>query len=299
MLGLDQDLFVGDGCETHYGEEVQAPAKYTADACRERLILDVPGREGTHTVQDEIDVLDEAWRQCYYSRQTQTGPCPMCSTPAPVVTVAQVTLSGEPHAHFFVAAARTSEGEPEPGAAKPSVSVSAFRTTYRLCAVIFQCTTSIERFFCQAFYGGCWHAQNVWGGKVAHEHLHVYEACPSFKGVRGKAVPVFFAYVREGEEMPADTSEYDSDHEGLSLRTEERKEARKTFNLAMENVKNTIEIIPPLLYLVEYEPQETQMSLLEARTSIFLTPTLTLVVISVVSSSALAISQGQGQSPAR
>lgn len=255
MLGLGQDLFVGAGCEKHYGEEVQAPAKYTADACRERLILDVPGRGETHSVQDEIDVLDEAWRQCFYSRQTQTGPCPMCSTPAPMVTVAQRTLSGEPPAHFFVAAARTSDGEPVAGAAKPSVSVSAFRTTYRLCAVIFQCTTSIERFSCNAFYGGCWHAQNVWDGKFAHEHLHGYEACPSLEGFRGKAVPVFFAYVREGEELPADTSEYDSDDEGLSLRTEERIEARKTFNLAMVNVKDTIGIIPTLSYLVQYKPQ--------------------------------------------
>lgn len=248
MLGLDQQLFVGAGCDTHYGEEVPSTAKYSVEACRDRVVLDIPQREEVRTVQDELDVLHAAWEGCHYSRQTQSGPCPMCSTHVPTVTVAQRMLGGEPPTHFFVAAARTSEeGANVKGAAKPSVCVSAFEKTYRLCAVIFQCASRFERFSCQAFYGGCWHANESWTGERIAEHRHVYEACPfpPRQSWSRAPEPVFFAYVREDEELRRGVPDSDSDeYEPRSLaREQERVDARNTFASAMRKVTKTAEIL--------------------------------------------------------
>lgn len=240
-IGLDQQLFVGVGCENHYGDEIGSPAKYSAEACRVRTVLEVPRREEDRTVQDEVDVQVTGWTRGMHSRQKQSGPCPLCSKSEAEVSIVPRPLGGEPPTHFFIGVERSPDDQDAKRPPTPSVCVSAFGVTYRLCAVISQSETFTSRIICQALYGGCWHAHKSWSTSIEADHHHVFETNPFGHGHRSQ--PILFAYVREDDkETESDSDDDEEDQPPMTSPQEERQESMMNFFSAKDKVSCPLHI---------------------------------------------------------
>ena len=76
--------------------------------------------------------------------------------------VSHVGLTKWPVLHGFYAAVERKPIGPSGDAGRscahtPSVCVSAYKETYRLCSVIYEGTPRVGCFTSNALYGGCWH----------------------------------------------------------------------------------------------------------------------------------------------
>lgn len=189
-----------DGCEKHYGDRVESPARETSAACKAPTVFELPWRAEERTVQDELDAHVVAWNVGMYSGNIQTGPCPLCpKESAQGVRIAQSFLRDSPPTHFFLAMERPLDPslnvvEVDRRAPTPSPCVTLQDENYRLCAVIYW-STQKHCFLCQALHGGCWHTYDSCScGNTNHRHEY---ATNPFEDA--KAEPVFYAYFREDE----------------------------------------------------------------------------------------------------
>jgi len=258
-LGLETPLFIVDGCDYHYGDQIPDPHKYTADACKSPTVFEVPRRRAERTVQDELDARYVAWDLGLFSLTTQEGPCPLClaqNKSAPTVRVAHSSSSspGEPPEHFFIAVSRRDESDYSSYARtppKPAVCVSAYGERFRLCAVVYRekCQKeSYSCFSCQALYDGCWHTYHSCTGDKS-VHRHQYESSPPFEreyvGTKRRVPldmePILFAYVRDAFYLPKANKKYPDDVEEHQL-----DNPADAFDSAHEKVRKTPEKKPVL-----------------------------------------------------
>lgn len=140
-----------------------------------------------------------------------------------------------PPPHFEVAVESAPKGwgrgESSSRLPTPSVSVSAYGETYRLCGVIFKQGGEMECFSCQALYGCCWHTYHSCDSDSADDR-HRYAQNPSM----GKDMePRFFAYFYENDRSRRSRAGLPLEEAGDAIEShaEKRRVSEKRFKATM------------------------------------------------------------------